>query len=147
MATVYLSLGSNLGDRHALLGAALDMLQERVGCMLALSPFYETEPWGFESPHCFLNAVVVFRTAIGPRELLSVTQGIEKELGRTHKSADGIYHDRPIDIDILIHTSCPQMQTEELILPHPHMWKRDFVRLPLLDVAPLLRLDKPLKTP
>lgn len=141
MATIYLSLGSNLGDRYGLLSRAIDILQERVGRLLTLSPFYETEPWGFDSPNAFLNAVVAFRTDLSPKDLLSVTQVIERELGRTHKSIDGGYQDRPIDIDILLHSSSPSLQMDDLILPHPQMWKRDFVRLPLMDIAPWIQSD------
>lgn len=143
MGIVYLSLGSNLGDRHSLLSAALDMLQTRAGRLLTLSRFYETEPWGFESPHPFLNAVVALRSKLKPQDILHITQAIERELGRTQKSNGGIYHDRPIDIDILLHTTYPKVQSPELELPHPQMWQRDFVRMPLSDVAPWLHPDEP----
>ena len=143
MAIVYLSLGSNIGDRHGLLSAALDLLQTRVGSLLTLSRFYETEPWGFESPHPFLNAVVALRSALDPQDILHITQAIEKELGRTQKSNRGVYHDRPIDIDILLHSAYPKVQSTELELPHPQMWLRDFVRMPLSDVAPWLHPENP----
>lgn len=143
MAIVYLSLGSNLGDRHSLLSAALEMLQTRVGRLLTLSRFYETEPWGFESPHPFLNAVVALRSELKPQDILHITQAIERELGRTQKSNGGVYHDRPIDIDILLHSVYPKVQSPELELPHPQMWQRDFVRMPLSDVAPWLHPAAP----
>ena len=143
MAIVYLSLGSNLGDRHSLLSAALEMLQTRVGRLLTLSRFYETEPWGFESPHPFLNAVVALRSELKPQDILHITQAIERELGRTQKSNGGVYHDRPIDIDILLHSVYPKVQSPELELPHPQMWQRDFVRMPLSDVAPWLHPEAP----
>lgn len=143
MAIVYLSLGSNLGDRHSLLSAALEMLQTRVGRLLTLSRFYETEPWGFESPHPFLNAVVALRSELKPQDILHITQAIERELGRTQKSNGGVYHDRPIDIDILLHSVYPKVQSPELELPHPQMWQRDFVRMPLSDVAPWLHPKAP----
>ena len=143
MAIVYLSLGSNLGDRHSLLSAALEMLQTRVGRLLTLSRFYETEPWGFESPHPFLNAVVALRSEFKPQDILHITQAIERELGRTQKSNGGVYHDRPIDIDILLHSVYPKVQSPELELPHPQMWQRDFVRMPLSAVAPWLHPETP----
>ena len=143
MAIVYLSLGSNLGDRHSLLSAALEMLQTRVGRLLTLSRFYETEPWGFESPHPFLNAVVALRSELKPQDILHITQAIERELGRTQKSNGGVYHDRPIDIDILLHSVYPKVQSPELELPHLQMWQRDFVRMPLSDVAPWLHPEAP----
>lgn len=138
MHHVYLSLGSNLGNRHALLEQAIDMLQERVGSLVACSSFIETEPWGFDSDNRFLNAAVHFATALSPLDLLLATQQIEREMGRTTKSQDGKYHDRPIDIDILLYDELQLNETYDigghsvsLILPHPLMHERDFVMIPL----------------
>ena len=108
-----------------------------MGDVLALSGFYETEPWGFESNNWFLNAAVKLNTDYTPQELLVVTQQIEKELGRTEKS-NGTYHDRVIDIDILLYDD-EVLQTLELVLPHPLMHERKFVMEPLAEIAPFVQ--------
>lgn len=133
MTDIYLSLGSNLGDRHTLLLTAIEALVQRVGRLVASSSFIETEPWGFESEHHFLNAVVHMRTELTPRQLLSVTQDIERQLGRTHKSLNGHYADRPIDIDILLYGE-EHISEPDLVIPHPRMQERDFVMRPLREV-------------
>ena len=133
MADIYLSLGSNLGDRHTLLLSAIEALIERVGRLVASSSFIETEPWGFQSPHRFMNAVVFMQTELSPRQLLAVTQDIEKQLGRTAKSEGGVYHDRPIDIDILLYGDL-HINQPDLIIPHPRMHQRDFVMRPLNEI-------------
>ena len=141
MHHVYLSLGSNLGNRHALLEQAIDLLQERVGSLVACSSLLETEPWGFESENRFLNAAAHFTTHLSPLDLLLATQQIERDMGRTAKSTDGRYHDRPIDIDILLYDDLQLNETYDigghsvsLILPHPHMHERDFVMIPLREI-------------
>ena len=113
---------------------AAALLAERVGDVLALSGFYETEPWGFQSENTFLNAALQLETALSPLELLKATQEIEIEMGRTQKS-NGAYHDRIIDIDILLYDDLV-MQTPELTLPHPLMHERLFVMEPLAEIAP-----------
>ena len=95
---VYLGIGTNLGDRTANLNDAVRWINEQAGQVLACSSFIETEPWGFSSENTFLNAVVKIDTSLAPHELLRVTQGIEREMGRTHKSVNGVYSDRIIDI-------------------------------------------------
>jgi 2-amino-4-hydroxy-6-hydroxymethyldihydropteridine diphosphokinase len=95
----------------------------------------ETEPWGFESENRFLNCVAAFTTDKDPVELLDTTEEIERRLGRTQKSSDGVYHDRIIDIDILLYGS-ETISTERLTIPHPLMHKRDFVLEPLTEIAP-----------
>ena len=126
MIETYLGLGSNLGDRHELLLKAIEALVQRVGDLIRCSSFIETEPWGFSSEHPFLNAVVVIRTTLSPRELLQITQAIEQELGRTHKSHDGHYADRTIDIDILYYGQL-QVDEPDLQIPHPRIQERPFV--------------------
>lgn len=134
MATAYLSLGTNIGNkRHNLITAAA-LLAERVGDILALSDIYETEPWGFASENTFLNAALLLQTSCSPVELLEATQQIEREMGRTEKS-NGAYHDRIIDIDILMYDDYV-MQTPVLTLPHPLMQERRFVMEPLVEIAP-----------
>lgn len=137
MAITYLGLGTNIGNKRRNLITAAALLAERVGDVLALSGFYETEPWGFESNNWFLNAAVKLNTDYTPQELLVVTQQIEKELGRTEKS-NGTYHDRVIDIDILLYDD-EVLQTLELVLPHPLMHERKFVMEPLAEIAPFVQ--------
>ena len=137
----YLSLGSNLGDRQALLTEAVRLLRERTGRVVCLSSFVETEPWGFQSDNPFLNAALCLETPLDPTALLDATQQMERDLGRTAKSADGVYADRPIDIDLLLCGDSPDradvvMSTPHLTLPHPLMHRRDFVLRPLAEIAP-----------
>ena len=135
MHQVYLGLGTNLGDKEANLKAAIEEIRKRVGEITSLSAFYASEPWGFESENSFLNAVCCVISDFSPVEILSITQDIERELGRKTKSVGGIYSDRMIDIDILLYDDL-QIHTPELTIPHPLMWERDFVMIPLHEIAP-----------
>ena len=134
-ASLYLSLGSNLGDRAENLHRAIALIGERIGTVQRISSFIETEPWGFQSEHPFLNAACLVLTTLPPIECLDRTQQIERELGRTTKSCGGIYHDRPIDIDLLMYDDI-QLSTPRLTLPHPRMHERDFVMIPLREILP-----------
>lgn len=133
MHTVYLSLGSNLGDREATMRRAIGLLNERAGSVDRQSSFIETEPWGFESTNKFLNMCVRLLTTLSPEQLLLATKQIERELGRTQKSVNGQYHDRPIDIDILMYDDV-HIDSDDLMLPHPHMQEREFVMKPLREI-------------
>lgn len=130
---VYLALGSNIGDRRNALSEAIRLIDERVGRVDKVSSFMETEPWGFKSEFKFLNAVLSVQSMLSPIEILHITQNIEKEMGREKKSLGGIYHDRIIDIDLLMYDSL-QLNTPELTLPHPHMKEREFVMIPLMEI-------------
>lgn len=134
MAIAYLALGTNIGNIRRNMITAAALLAERVGDVLALSGFYETEPWGFQSDNTFLNAALQLETSLPPLELLKATQQIEFEMGRTQKS-NGAYHDRIIDIDILLYDDLI-LRTPELTLPHPLMHERQFVMEPLAEIAP-----------
>ena len=105
----------------------------RVGEVKRLSSFYETKPWGFESPNDFINAAVCVETELAPRQLLETTQQIEKDLGRVEKTQDGAYHDRVIDIDILLYDDL-RVDEPDLKIPHPLMAERDFVMKPLGEI-------------
>ena len=133
MHTVYLSLGSNLGDKEQNLMSAISEIARRIGDITAQSAFLETEPWGYDSKNTFLNAAVCVETELSPLDLLHTTQQIERDLGRTHKSQQGQYHDRTIDIDILLYDDL-HIQTPELTIPHPLMQQRDFVLIPLKEI-------------
>ncbi len=137
---VYLSLGSNQGDRQARIDEALRRLDKAVGRPYdALSSVIETPAWGFDGPP-FLNCVVRYRTARRPETLLKICKRIERAMGRRgapEYGADGrrIYRDRPIDIDILLYGDL-SVDTPELTIPHPLMREREFVMRPLAEIFP-----------
>lgn len=135
MHQVYLGLGTNLGDKEANLKAAIEEIGKRVGEVTSLSAFHASEPWGFTSENTFLNAVCCLSTDFSPMEVLRLTQDIERSLGRLKKSVNGQYSDRLIDIDILLYDDL-HIDTPELTIPHPLMWERDFVMIPLQEIAP-----------
>lgn len=130
---IYLGLGSNLGDKCLHLRTAINEIEKRIGHVECQSAFVETEPWGFESDNTFVNAVVRVDTALSSLDLLKETQTIEREMGRTHKTVDGKYSDRIIDIDILLYGDA-EINLPELVVPHPRMYERDFVMKPLEEV-------------
>ena len=137
---VYLSLGSNQGDRQARIDEALRRLDKAVGRPYdAVSSVIETPAWGFDGPP-FLNCVVRYRTARRPETLLKICKRIERAMGRRgapEYGADGrrIYRDRPIDIDILLYGDL-SVDTPELTIPHPLMHEREFVMRPLAEIFP-----------
>lgn len=133
MHIVYLSLGTNLGNRKAIMYEAITLIGEKIGTVIRQSSFHETEPWGFESPNLFLNACVCVSTSLAPRQLLEATQAIEKKMGRVKKSIDAQYTDRIIDIDILLYDKL-NIDEPDLIIPHPLMDKREFVMVPLKEI-------------
>ena len=110
-----------------------------MGEVVRKSSFIETEPWGFESKHKFLNGVILCETDKSPREVLMLTQQIERELGRkkhiSHLSplTTHLYQDRPIDIDILLYDDLT-IDEPDLKIPHPLMQQRDFVMIPLNEI-------------
>lgn len=136
---VYFSLGSNLGDRRANVEQAIRLIGERVGQVLRQSSLMETEPWGFHSDHPFVNAAILCETERTPREVLQLTQQIERDMGKTEAHATQrrqltTYHDRPIDIDILLYDDLT-MDEPDLKIPHPLMHQRDFVMIPLKEIT------------
>lgn len=135
MPQLYLSLGSNEGNREALLHQAIDAIDRLIGQVGGIATFIETEPWGFDSPHPFLNTALSVTTSLSPLEVLESTQSIECQLGRQSKSVGGCYHDRPIDIDLLFYDQLI-LTGECLILPHPLLAERLFVLEPLREIAP-----------
>lgn len=135
---VFLGLGSNLGDREENIRKAISLIGERVGLVIRQSSLIETEPWGFESDNKFLNAVILCETTLTPRQVLRATQKIERELGKLRKHSTrrtplSIYHDRPIDIDILLYDDLT-IDEPDLKIPHPLMHERDFVMIPLKEI-------------
>lgn len=133
MATrVYLGLGANLGDRQANLLRAVATLGERGIAVLALSPFYETEPWGVTAQPRFLNAAAAVETTLPPHALLDALKEIERDVGRE----PGVrYGPRPLDLDILLYGDLI-IATPRLRVPHAGMLARSTVLVPLADIAP-----------
>ena len=129
-----MGLGSNLGDKRENLACAIRLIGERVGKVLRVSSFIETEPWGFESENGFVNAAVKCETMLSPRQVLRATQKIEREMGRKKKSTNGGYADRCIDIDILLYDEL-RVDEPDLQIPHPLMFERDFVMIPLKEIT------------
>lgn len=134
--TAYLGIGTNLGDKAAHIRRAVELIGQQVGTVLAVSSFYQSEPWGFVSDNRFLNVAVQVATSLSPMELLRETQSIEKLMGRTEKTTS-TYADRIIDIDILLYGQMV-LDTETLKIPHPLLPERDFVVIPLAEIAPQL---------
>ena len=132
--TAYLALGSNLGDKEANLRRAFELLQQRGVEVVKTSSFICTEPYGVTDQPQFLNGVCVVRTSLEPLELLQTLLEIEQEMGRGRVRHWG---ERNIDLDLLLYEDVV-MDTPELILPHPDMQNRDFVLLPLAEIAPEL---------
>ncbi|MDR3236504.1 MAG: 2-amino-4-hydroxy-6-hydroxymethyldihydropteridine diphosphokinase [Prevotellaceae bacterium] len=152
MHTVFLLLGSNMGNRLELLRQARTWLKAQVGNLVALSACYESEPWGFEAETWFINQVVQAETMLTPEQLLLAVQHIEQQLGRVrgtniktnedkplaihHLSCHtDTYQSRPMDIDILFYDDVVVL-TPALHIPHPLLHLRLFTLLPLHDIAP-----------
>ena len=144
---IFLGIGSNLGERDENLRTAIRLLHERVGECVTCSSIYRSAPQGFVSDNEFVNIVAVCQTDYLPEEVLLISQEIEREMGRTEKSVNGIYHDRVIDIDLLkAYGRDWQLaigngivyKSDTLTLPHPRMYERDFVMVPLREVEEIL---------
>lgn len=133
--SVFVLLGSNLGDRELLVYQACKMIGERCGEIVAKSRLYESEPWGFQSEHWFLNQVVEIKTSLLPDELMQQLLSIEKELGRDRSMSFDGYVSRPMDLDILYFGN-EIIDTQMVIAPHPRLHQRRFTLLPLCDIAP-----------
>ncbi len=132
--TVYLGIGSNVGDRLGFLQAAIDSLPPQVK-PLAQSPVYQTPAWGYTEQDAFLNQVLRAETGLSPDDLLTYVKKLEEQVGRTPRFHWG---PREIDIDILFYDDL-QHKTEKLAIPHPGIPQRAFVLAPLADLAPDLQ--------
>ena len=154
---MYLGLGSNLGDKEENLRKAITLINEQIGTVVRQSAFFYSEPWGYESENQFANAVILVETPLSPHQVLNTTQHIERQLGKTEVHATDrtltsrsarsdallaknfspltscIYHDRPIDIDILLFDDL-HIDEPDLKVPHPLMHQRDFVMIPLNEI-------------
>ncbi len=130
-ATVYIALGSNLGERAAYLGTALARLRAYL-VVTAISPVYETDPVGYADQGPFLNAVIGGTTRYSPAALLGALQGIERDLGRERPFPNA---PRTLDLDLLSYGTLV-LDTPDLTVPHPRLHERAFVLAPLADIAP-----------
>ncbi|AIK38052.1 MULTISPECIES: 2-amino-4-hydroxy-6-hydroxymethyldihydropteridine diphosphokinase [Bacillus] len=128
---VYVALGSNIGDRYVYLLQAIELLNKNPHIQVEdVSSVYETDPVGYTDQNRFLNLVIKISTNLLPQELLKVTQKVEIDLGRKREIRWG---PRTIDIDILLYNQ-ENIEAENLIVPHPRMFERAFVIVPLLEI-------------
>ncbi|MBU8807201.1 2-amino-4-hydroxy-6-hydroxymethyldihydropteridine diphosphokinase [Bacillus subtilis] len=128
----YIALGSNIGDRETYLRQAVALLHQHAAVTVTkVSSIYETDPVGYEDQAQFLNMAVEIKTSLNPFELLELTQQIENELGRTREVRWG---PRTADLDILLFNR-ENIETEQLIVPHPRMYERLFVLAPLAEIC------------
>ena len=132
MSKVYLHIGSNMGDRLSFLKQAELGIQKRLGGISRKSKVYETEAWGDKDQEAFLNQVLVVQSNLSGEQLLKITQDIENQIGR---QKTGQWGPRQIDIDILL-IGNKVIKTKDLTVPHPRMHERNFVLVPLMEVAP-----------
>jgi 2-amino-4-hydroxy-6-hydroxymethyldihydropteridine diphosphokinase len=132
MHIVYLILGSNLGDRNAILGKAVSLINSKIGEVILKSKIYETAPWGGVEQPAYLNQVLMVKTTLSPEIILKDVLEIEKDLGRERVVKWGA---RSLDIDILFYDDII-INTDDLKIPHPFIHQRKFVLVPLVEIAP-----------
>ena len=131
---LFVSLGSNIGDKQQNIERAIALIDDKIGSVVKKSSFYTTEPVGFTSDNNFINAAIEVKTDLPIYRILKITQKIERLIGRTQKSSKGVYHDRVIDIDILMYGN-KKIHSARLTVPHPRMYERDFVMQPLREIT------------
>jgi 2-amino-4-hydroxy-6-hydroxymethyldihydropteridine diphosphokinase len=133
MNRIFLSLGSNLGDRSQNLKKGIGLLEQMAGKPVAISAIYETEPWGCDSEQNFYNQVIELFTPLSPLPLLYAIHEIEKKCGRDRSGPR--FAPRTLDIDILFYGDSV-IDIPELVVPHPNLQERQFVLVPLTEIAP-----------
>lgn len=131
MEKVLLHLGSNVGDRLALLQKGIDLLNKHVGQVIDVSNIYETEPWGLKDQSNFLNLALSIKTLLNPSDLLAAVKNIEVETGRVKEAHWG---PRVLDIDILLYSN-DIVSKSDLKIPHQEIQNRNFVLIPLMEIA------------
>lgn len=143
MPTAYINIGSNRGDRAALIARAVALIALRLGVKPITSSPVESPPWGYDSPHPFLNVGAAFPTTLPPDILLDRLLAIEHEISPlSHRNPDDTYADRLIDIDLIavdnliVPADAPTPAGNRLTLPHPLMHLRPFVLIPMAEIAP-----------
>lgn len=134
MNTVFLGLGSNLGEKENNILKACEFISATIGEIQVMSSFYFSEAWGFKSQNSFVNTVIQVETGMEPLPLLVQLKKIEVEIGRKNKSAKEVYDDRVIDIDILFFNN-EIIKNEHLAIPHSYINQRLFVLEPLNEIA------------
>ena len=132
MNTVYIQLGSNIGERESFISKSMEQIEENIGEIITESSVFETIPWGNENQNNFLNSVIKIKTPFDSFKVLKKSQEIENNLGRVRVEKWG---ERTIDIDILFYNN-KIINTKELIIPHPLIQQRKFVLVPLSEIAP-----------
>lgn len=130
--TIYLSIGSNMGNKKDYISKATQALNQRVGKVISVSKYYETAAWGNTAQEDFLNIALGLTSTLSPQEVLDVVLDIEKTMGRERAEK---WAARTIDIDILLYDNLI-LNTETLTIPHPHLHERNFVLVPLMEIAP-----------
>ena len=142
MPIIYVNIGSNLGNKKALIQKAIEIIENIFG-YCCISEFVESEPWGFESTNSFLNIGVAFKSDLHPESVLELLQNIEKSISATsHRDALGNYADREIDIDIMAIDDLTY-RSDKLNIPHEHLLERDFFMIPLKQLSPGWKYPNP----
>jgi 2-amino-4-hydroxy-6-hydroxymethyldihydropteridine diphosphokinase len=135
MVEAFLGLGGNVGDTRGTLDAAIGLLCSASGMrLLARSSAYRTAPWGVEDQPAFINVCIAVETSLTPHQVLARAQAVENALGRD-RDKERRWGPRPIDVDVLAYDDL-SLQTPELTLPHPRLFERAFVLVPLAEIAP-----------
>jgi 2-amino-4-hydroxy-6-hydroxymethyldihydropteridine diphosphokinase len=129
---VFLSLGSNMGNRLKYLTDATDIIEKRIGLVTKKSSVYESEPWGNKNQNAFYNQIISIHTSLDAKILLKTILNIEVELGRKRTEHWG---PREIDVDILFYNS-QIINDKDLVVPHPEIANRMFVLMPMTELAP-----------
>ncbi|MCB0640504.1 MAG: 2-amino-4-hydroxy-6-hydroxymethyldihydropteridine diphosphokinase [Phaeodactylibacter sp.] len=129
---IYIGLGSNLQDRIGQLARAVKAIETQIGPVLERSSIYESEAWGLEAQDNFMNAAIEVRSALDPRAILDRLLAIELQMGRRRKEKWG---PRLIDLDLLFYQD-RIIQEADLVVPHPQLHLRNFVLIPMLEIAP-----------
>ena len=134
MKKVFIGLGTNLGEKILNLTRAVDLIKDRIGPVLKESSYYRTPPWGFDSTEDFINQVILVECELTPDDLLKELKRIESEMGRKQRCASDGYKDRLIDLDI-IDFNGEVIDDPNITVPHAHLADRDFVLVPLNEIA------------
>ena len=133
--TVYIALGSNIGDKSKNLCHAIEEINTLIGEVTEVSSFFENEPQGFKSDNIFVNACLICKTNLNPLATLKELKNIEKKMGR--KKNNGVYKDRIIDLDIIFFDKLIY-NSDKLTIPHKEYKNRSFVLIPLKELSPFL---------
>ncbi len=133
--TVYIALGSNIGDKSKNLSSAIEEINTLIGEVTEVSSFFENEPQGFKSDNIFVNACLICKTHLNPLATLKELKNIEKKMGR--KKTEGIYKDRIIDLDIIFFDQLIY-KSKKLTIPHKEYKNRSFVLVPLKELSPFI---------